>query len=100
MGRATCTGEISSIIWLVRLQYAFFVSYLLWQGLVSPAVVGKAFWNSGSGRKAILLRSRSFALELGKVGYYRMCTAHSRCRSGGRALFQHNNVVKQSTIKA
>lgn len=52
----------------------------------------------------ILLRSRSFALELGKVGYYRMCTAHLRCRLGGGGgagiLFQHNHVVKQSTIKA
>lgn len=68
---------------------------------------GKAFWYFGSwdgplglGRIVVLLGSRSFAWELGKVGYDRICTAQSRCRSGGGILFQHNNVVKQSTVKA
>lgn len=75
MGRATCTGDIRAIPWLVRLQCIFFVSYLLWEGLVPPALVGKVFWNSGSDRKVILLRSRSFALELRK----RRTLAHVQC---------------------
>lgn len=75
MGRATCTADVNSIVWRVRLQCAFLVLCFLWEGLIPPALVGKVFWNSGSDREVILLRSRSFALELRK----RRTLAHVYC---------------------
>lgn len=61
------------------------------------------FWIMGPlglGGMVVLFGSRSFAWELGKVRYGRSCTARLPGDFGGVILFQHNNVVKQSTVKA
>lgn len=91
----------------MRFQCVFFISIFYRKAWSLRRWVGKAFWYFGSwdgllglGGLIVLLGSRSFAWELGKVGYDRMCTAQSQCTSGGGILFQHNNVVKQSTVKA